>query len=138
MINDLYKEDPRNIEDFDDLLLWRKSYEDIFSSALQLYFKQRIIKVSSGYLTECINDNNYSEISLVPDLFKRENFVDDSYEICGLFVQNKLLERFFILKKNNEFYGLDISKEYDYLINKSFINSGKQNFVDDLKYLENV
>jgi hypothetical protein len=119
MINiELFKEDPRNFEDWEDLELWKQTSDCVFNWALQAYFKNRMAKVPDTYLMECMNSKIYSEIIDLPNLFKKEQFVDHTYEMCGLFVNNKDKERFFIVKKDNVYYGLDISKEYEFLIEK--------------------
>lgn len=113
----LYQEDPSSFEDFDDLIAWKQASNEAFYKAIQSYFKVKITKVSSNYLLDCLTDRKYGEISLIPNLYDRKMFFDNSYEVAGLFVDNKEDERFFILKKDNDFYALDISKEYEFLIN---------------------
>lgn len=112
----MYREDPRNLEDWEDLIAWKKSSDKVFFEACQSYFKPKIAKVSQDYFLECLTDKRYSEISEIPGIYDKRNFVDENYEVCALFVDNKEEEMFFLLKKNNEIYGLDISKEYKFLI----------------------
>jgi hypothetical protein len=103
---------------FDDLITQNYTSFEVFNKAIRLYFKNKITKVSSDYLLECLTNHKYGEISLIPNLFDRKLFFDDDYEVSGLFVDNKEDERFFILKKDNDFYALDISKEYEFLIER--------------------
>jgi hypothetical protein len=115
---ELFKEDPRTFEDWEDLELWKKASDFVFNLALQAYFKNRMAKVPDTYLLECLTNKVYCEVSDIPSFFKKEQFIDNTYEICGLFLNNKDKERFFILKKDNVYYGLDIAKEYAFLVEK--------------------
>jgi hypothetical protein len=112
----IYQTDPCNLEDWEDLVSWKQFSDKAFFEACQLHFKPKITKVSQDYFLECLVDKKYSEISEIPNIYDKRNFVDESYEVCALFVDNKEKEMFFLLKKNNEIYGLDISKEYEFLI----------------------
>lgn len=112
-MENLYQQDPSNFEDWEDIILWKKSSENAFNEATRAFFQSKIVKIHSSYIIDCFNNKNLSEISLIPDLFKKETFVNEEYEVSALFVNNREEERFFILKKNEDYYALDISKQYN-------------------------
>lgn len=119
----LFQEDPRNLEEWEDLVSWKQTLDQSFKEALWLYFKNKLGKLPDTYYLECLTEPKYSEISLLPNILNYD-FIDKSYEISGLFVNNHWSsnERFFILKHNNKYYGLDISKEFKFLINQNYVD----------------
>lgn len=124
MQDNLFQQDPREFEDWEDIIAWKMEMDSIFKSSTRQFFSKLITKISEYYWTECINNKELSEISGIVDLYDISYFIDDKidlevlysgeelYEVCALFTNNKRGERFFILKKNDEYYKLDISKQY--------------------------
>lgn len=110
---ELFNQDPREFEEWGDIMFWKQKFDSFFKETTRRYFKDKISKVHESYFTDCINDKNFSEISGIIGLYDKDCFVGDEYEILALFVNNIKGEKFFILKKNNEYYGLDISKQYN-------------------------
>ena len=108
-MEEFYKKDPKLLEDWEDLILWKKSSNNIFKQTLVNYLQNKIVKVTQQFLLDCIVDKKYSEISLLPGSYD----IEFDYEVSGLFINQ--YEKFFILKKNNEFYALDVSLEYEYI-----------------------
>ena len=68
-----------------------------------------MVKIDQQYLLDCLVNNKYSEVSMVPGSYN----VNFDCKVSGLFINQ--YEKFFILEKNNEFYALDVSLEYEYL-----------------------
>jgi hypothetical protein len=108
-MDEFYKEDPNLLEDWEDLVLWKESSDNVFKQALMNYLQNKITKVDKQYLLDCLVDKKYSEISMIPGSYN----VNFGYKVSGLFINQ--YEKFFILEKNNEFYALDVSLEYEYL-----------------------
>jgi hypothetical protein len=109
MENDFYKENPMLLEDWEDLKLWKKSSDNIFNQAIVQYLESKMSKVTQQFVLDCLVDKKYSEVSLVPGSYN----IEFNYKVSGLFVN--MDEKFFILEKNNEFYAIDVSQEYEYI-----------------------
>lgn len=108
-MDEFYKENPEQLEDWEDLKLWRDSSNNVFKKALTKHIESKLVKVDRQYLLDCLTNKKYSEISLVPESYN----IEFTYKVCGLFVN--MYEKFFILEKNDEFYAVDVSQEYNYI-----------------------
>lgn len=122
---DILQQNPIEFEEWDDIILWKQSVDNLFLQAIKQYLNTEIVQVSKYYFLDCLNDKSFSEISELPIFQNKEWFIDKEYEICALFINNKTGLKFFILKKNDEFYKLDISKQYNYLLKNEYRESFK-------------
>ena len=91
-MDEFYKEDPNLLEDWEDLVLWKKSSDNIFKQALKYHLQNKMVKIDGQYLLDCLSSSKYSEISMVPDTYD----IELDYEVSGLFINQ--YEKFFILK----------------------------------------
>lgn len=109
MDDKFYKSDPTLFEDWDDIKFWKDSSDKIFKTAIVQYLENKMSKVTKQFLLDCLVSKKYSEVSLIPGSYN----IEFNYKVSGLFIN--MYEKFFILENNNEFYAVDVSKEYNYI-----------------------